>query len=83
MFVAVIVGARAIANRRAFSAVDADDKLRPCRMRAASDLLQRLPAERAQITEYIFVGDPPGNVVLSYGRDAGPRKLIKDLARLF
>ena len=36
-----------------------------------------------RLPEYIFVVDPRGNLVLSYCRDAEPRKLIKDLARLF
>jgi cytochrome oxidase Cu insertion factor (SCO1/SenC/PrrC family) len=48
---------------------------------AASELLKRLPAERP-LAEYIYLVDPLGNLVLRYGRDAEPGKMIKDLTRL-
>lgn len=48
---------------------------------AASELLTRLPAEHPH-TEYIYLIDPLGNLVLRYGRDAEPGKMIKDLTRL-
>ncbi len=48
---------------------------------AASELLKRLPTEHP-LTEYIYIIDPLGNLVLRYGRDAEPGKMIKDLARL-
>jgi cytochrome oxidase Cu insertion factor (SCO1/SenC/PrrC family) len=48
---------------------------------AASELLERLPAERPR-AEYIYLIDPLGNLVLRYGRDAEPGKMIKDLTRL-
>ncbi len=48
---------------------------------AASELLERLPAQRPR-AEYIYFIDPLGNLVLRYGRDAEPGKMIKDLTRL-
>ena len=48
---------------------------------AASELLKRLPAERP-LAEYIYIIDPLGNLVLRYGPDAEPGKMIKDLTRL-
>jgi cytochrome oxidase Cu insertion factor (SCO1/SenC/PrrC family) len=48
---------------------------------AASELLKRLPAERP-LAEYIYLIDPRGNLVLRYGPDAEPGKMIKDLTRL-
>ena len=46
-----------------------------------SELINRLPAERA-VTEYIYVVDPLGNLVLRYPSDAEPSRIIKDLTRL-
>lgn len=48
---------------------------------AASELLKRLPAD-GSLAEYIYIIDPLGNVVLRYGRDAEPGKMMKDLTRL-
>jgi len=47
----------------------------------ASGLLERLPAERPR-AEYIYLVDPLGNLVLRYGRDGEPARMIKDLTRL-
>ena len=34
------------------------------------------------VTDYIYVIDPLGNVVLRYAQDAEPGRMIKDLTRL-
>jgi cytochrome oxidase Cu insertion factor (SCO1/SenC/PrrC family) len=47
----------------------------------AGGILKGLPAERP-LTDYIYVLDPLGNIVLRYGRDAEPGRMIKDLTRL-
>ena len=46
-----------------------------------SGLLAALPAAHP-VTEYIYVVDPLGNVVLRYAHDAEPGRMIKDLTRL-
>ena len=47
----------------------------------AADILKSLPAERP-VADYIYVLDPLGNVVMRYGSDADPSRIIKDLTRL-
>jgi cytochrome oxidase Cu insertion factor (SCO1/SenC/PrrC family) len=47
----------------------------------AGEILKGLPAQRP-LTDYIYVLDPLGNVVLRYARDAEPGRIIKDLTRL-
>jgi cytochrome oxidase Cu insertion factor (SCO1/SenC/PrrC family) len=47
----------------------------------AADVLKALPAQRPA-TDYIYVLDPLGNVVMRYGSDAEPGRIIKDLTRL-
>ena len=47
----------------------------------AGDILKSLPAPRP-VTDYIYVLDPLGNVVMRYGSDADPTRIIKDLTRL-
>jgi cytochrome oxidase Cu insertion factor (SCO1/SenC/PrrC family) len=46
-----------------------------------SELLKHLPADGPQ-TDFIYIVDPLGNVVLRYARDADPGRMIKDLTRL-
>lgn len=46
-----------------------------------SELIKHLPAERP-VTDYIYVIDPLGNLVLRYASDAEPSRIIKDLTRL-
>ncbi len=46
-----------------------------------SGLVAALPAARP-VTDYIYVIDPLGNVVLRYAQDAEPGRMIKDLTRL-
>jgi hypothetical protein len=48
---------------------------------AGSELLQALPV-KASPTDHIYVIDPLGNLVLRYGREADPSRIIKDLVRL-
>ena len=36
----------------------------------------------AKINKYIFLVDPLGNLMMRYGSDADPKKMIKDMARL-
>jgi cytochrome oxidase Cu insertion factor (SCO1/SenC/PrrC family) len=48
---------------------------------AGSGWLAALPAARP-MTDYIYVIDPLGNVVLRYAQDAEPGRMIKDLTRL-
>lgn len=48
---------------------------------AGSELLKQLPAARAT-SDYLYVVDPLGNLVLRYGHDVDPVNIIKDLARL-
>lgn len=40
-----------------------------------------LPAERS-VEDHIYVIDPLGNLMMRYGRDADPRRMLKDVARL-
>ena len=47
----------------------------------AGGILKSLPVE-GPLTDYIYVLDPLGNVVLRYPRDAEPGRMIKDLTRL-
>jgi cytochrome oxidase Cu insertion factor (SCO1/SenC/PrrC family) len=47
----------------------------------AADVLKALPAQRPA-ADYIYVLDPLGNVVMRYGSDADPTRIIKDLTRL-
>ena len=47
----------------------------------AREILKALPAQRP-LTDYIYVLDPLGNIVLRYARDAEPGRMIKDLTRL-
>lgn len=46
-----------------------------------SELIKRLPADRPTV-DYIYLLDPLGNIVLRYGRDAEPARIIKDLSRV-
>jgi cytochrome oxidase Cu insertion factor (SCO1/SenC/PrrC family) len=48
---------------------------------AGSELLGQLPAEHSA-SDYLYLVDPLGNLVLRYGRDSDPVKIIKDLTRL-
>jgi cytochrome oxidase Cu insertion factor (SCO1/SenC/PrrC family) len=48
---------------------------------AGSELLKNLPATNAT-EDYLYLIDPLGNLVLRYGREVDPTKIIKDLARL-
>jgi cytochrome oxidase Cu insertion factor (SCO1/SenC/PrrC family) len=46
-----------------------------------ADTLKSLPAARP-VADYIYVLDPLGNVVMRYGSDADPTRIIKDITRL-
>lgn len=48
---------------------------------AGSDFLKLFPAAGA-LGDHIYVIDPLGNLMMRYPRDADPRKMVKDLARL-
>jgi hypothetical protein len=48
---------------------------------AGSELLKAFPAPRAQ-ADHIYVIDPLGNLMMRYPRDADPRRMVKDIARL-
>lgn len=48
---------------------------------AGSELLKLFPAQRAA-ADHIYLVDPLGNLMLRFPRDADPRKMVKDLARL-
>ncbi len=48
---------------------------------SGSPVLQAFPAE-ASVKDHIYLIDPLGNLMLRYPKDADPRKMIKDLARL-
>lgn len=48
---------------------------------AGSELLKQFPAQRAA-ADHIYVIDPLGNLMLRFPRDADPRKMVKDIARL-
>lgn len=50
-------------------------------IRAADDFLKLFPAERAR-ADHIYVIDPLGNLMMRYPRNADPRKMLKDVARL-
>lgn len=45
------------------------------------ELLNSLPAERTWI-DHVYVVDPLGNLMMRYGRDPDPQKMLKDLSRL-
>ena len=47
----------------------------------ASPLLAAFPATRSR-TDPIYVVDPLGNLMMRYPRDADPRRILKDVARL-
>jgi len=46
-----------------------------------SELLKRFPVQGA-LADHIYVIDPHGNLMMRYPRDADPRKIVKDIARL-
>ena len=48
---------------------------------AGSEFLRQFPAQRAA-ADHIYVIDPLGNLMLRFPRDADPRKMVKDIARL-
>lgn len=48
---------------------------------AGSELIKAFPAPRVQ-TDHIYVIDPLGNLMMRYPRDADPRRMVKDIARL-
>ncbi|MDP2239038.1 MAG: cytochrome C oxidase subunit I [Burkholderiales bacterium] len=48
---------------------------------AGSELLKLFPAQQAA-ADHIYLVDPLGNLMLRFPRDADPRKMVKDLARL-
>lgn len=48
---------------------------------AGSAAAQRLPAAGTP-ADHIYVMDPLGNVMMRYARDADPRRILKDVARL-
>lgn len=48
---------------------------------AGAHILRWLPAS-GPLGDYIYVIDPLGNLMMRYPRDADPRKMVKDLARL-
>jgi hypothetical protein len=48
---------------------------------AGSDFLARFPAERSR-ADHIYVVDPLGNLMMRYPRNADPRRMLKDVARL-
>jgi cytochrome oxidase Cu insertion factor (SCO1/SenC/PrrC family) len=48
---------------------------------ADQNFLARFPAEHAR-ADHIYVVDPIGNLMMRYPRNADPRKMLKDVARL-
>ncbi|MBX9810139.1 MAG: cytochrome C oxidase subunit I [Burkholderiales bacterium] len=48
---------------------------------AGSEFLRLFPAQRAP-ADHIYVIDPLGNLMMRFPRDADPRKMVKDIARL-
>lgn len=48
---------------------------------AGSEALQRLPAA-GTATDHVYLIDPLGNLMMRYPRDADPRRMLKDVARL-
>lgn len=48
---------------------------------AGSELLKLFPAPRTP-ADHIYLIDPLGNLMMRYPRDADPRKMVKDIARL-
>lgn len=44
-------------------------------------LLESFPAAR-MLSDHIYIVDPLGNLMMRYPRDADPRKIVKDVARL-
>jgi len=48
---------------------------------ADSEFLKLFPAPRAS-ADHIYIIDPLGNLMMRFPRDADPRKMVKDIARL-
>jgi len=48
---------------------------------AGSEFLARFPAERSR-ADHVYVVDPLGNLMMRYPRNADPRRMLKDVARL-
>ncbi len=48
---------------------------------ASNDVLGHFPAQVSP-ADHIYVIDPLGNLMMRYPRDADPRRMVKDLARL-
>lgn len=48
---------------------------------AGSDILKLFPVA-GSVADHIYVVDPPGNLMMRYPRDADPRRMLKDVARL-
>lgn len=48
---------------------------------AGSEILAAFPAERTR-ADHIYVVDPLGNTMMRYPREADPRRMLKDVARL-
>jgi hypothetical protein len=48
---------------------------------AGNELLKLFPAPHAA-ADHIYLVDPLGNLMMRYPRDADPRRMVKDLARL-
>ena len=48
---------------------------------AGTPVLKWLPAA-GPLADYIYVIDPLGNLMMRYPREADPRKMVKDIARL-
>jgi cytochrome oxidase Cu insertion factor (SCO1/SenC/PrrC family) len=48
---------------------------------AGNELLKLFPASHAA-ADHIYLIDPMGNLMMRYPRDADPRRMVKDLARL-
>ncbi len=48
---------------------------------AGNEFLKVFPVA-GSLADHIYVVDPLGNLMMRYGRDADPRKMVKDVARL-
>ncbi|OFZ89486.1 MAG: hypothetical protein A3F74_20485 [Betaproteobacteria bacterium RIFCSPLOWO2_12_FULL_62_58] len=48
---------------------------------AGSDILKLFPVA-GSVADHIYVVDPLGNLMMRYPRDADPRRMLKDVARL-
>ena len=71
-----------ISDETAVPATVMDDFCGTLMVRAAgSAWLAQLPVARAT-SDYLYVIDPLGNLVLRYGREVDPVNIIKDLVRL-